>query len=436
MKKVLPILLLTSLWLVVCAGKKPAAEGNPYPPLLKYLPDDSSLVMLVDLAELGKVYRDFWDWMEKLPIVKGSTDLQQVVRDAKRKAATFLLWVKNRCGLDPLYDLKNAAVGFVIGGNEEIGIVVAMSGKFPTDILRRLLPGAESSKQGKTEVVSTALGIKVMFTENKILVLTWQADLQQVLQPRKPDRRLFKRHPGILSGVGPELLLRQSYSQPELGTEALRRLQGVKHAELEIGREVSWRVEVSTGRQADDIEYMLKALSEMSSGLPHLARSIAYWAIGTNISELKEIPQPLRSALNDRQAVIDTLKVLFPEEVESPKISRKGVMITATASRPVLVRYLMVMGAGMAAGASFYSYLADKEAEVRSGWKLLAVVVANQDMPKGTAVQYDNVAKMQMPEQFISPSMIRPVKFEQAIGKKLKFDLKRGDILYWYLLGE
>ncbi|MCK7482800.1 MAG: hypothetical protein M0C28_41045 [Candidatus Moduliflexus flocculans] len=59
----------------------------------------------------------------------------------------------------------------------------------------------------------------------------------------------------------------------------------------------------------------------------------------------------------------------------------------------------------------------------------MPVIVFGRDLPAGAAVDYDHVAKMQMPEQFITPSVIKPGEFEQFIGQKLRYPVLRGDLV-------
>jgi len=59
------------------------------------------------------------------------------------------------------------------------------------------------------------------------------------------------------------------------------------------------------------------------------------------------------------------------------------------------------------------------------------VVVANRDVVEGTVLDYDMVAKMQMPEQFVTPSVVKPNQFEKVLGQKLMSPLQRGDLILW-----
>ncbi|MBN2494684.1 MAG: hypothetical protein JXR96_08855 [Deltaproteobacteria bacterium] len=77
-----------------------------------------------------------------------------------------------------------------------------------------------------------------------------------------------------------------------------------------------------------------------------------------------------------------------------------------------------------------------EERELKEGWALVPVVVANQDLAAGTPIDYDLVAKMQCPEQFVSASTIKPSEFEKVIGRKLQVPMLRGDVFLWPLFAE
>ncbi len=75
--------------------------------------------------------------------------------------------------------------------------------------------------------------------------------------------------------------------------------------------------------------------------------------------------------------------------------------------------------------------LQHEEEKVREGWTLVPVVVANRDVQEGTVLDYDMVAKMKMPEQFVTPSVVKPSQFDKVIGQKLMVPLQRGDLILW-----
>ena len=93
---------------------------------------------------------------------------------------------------------------------------------------------------------------------------------------------------------------------------------------------------------------------------------------------------------------------------------------------------LIVAGVlGLLAAVLAYQTIKHKEEKIREGWTLVPVVVANRDVVEGSVLDYDMVAKMQMPEQFVTPSVVKPSQFEKVIGQKLMVPLQRGDLILW-----
>ena len=94
---------------------------------------------------------------------------------------------------------------------------------------------------------------------------------------------------------------------------------------------------------------------------------------------------------------------------------------------PVIVAVVL----GLLAAFLAYKTLKHKEEKIREGWTLVPVVVANRDVGEGTVLAYHMVAKMQMPEQFVTPSVVKPNQFEKVLGQKLMAPLQRGDLILW-----
>ncbi len=86
---------------------------------------------------------------------------------------------------------------------------------------------------------------------------------------------------------------------------------------------------------------------------------------------------------------------------------------------------------GLLAALLAYKTIQHKEAKIREGWILVPVVVSNRDVIEGAVLDYDMVAKQQMPEQFVTPSVVKPSQFEKVIGQKLMVPLQRGDLILW-----
>lgn len=93
---------------------------------------------------------------------------------------------------------------------------------------------------------------------------------------------------------------------------------------------------------------------------------------------------------------------------------------------------LLIAGAlGVLAALIAWKTIDRKEKKIREGWTLVPVVVANRDVVEGTSLQWEMVAQYQMPEQFVTPSVVKPPQLEKVIGQKLMVPLQRGDLILW-----
>lgn len=105
----------------------------------------------------------------------------------------------------------------------------------------------------------------------------------------------------------------------------------------------------------------------------------------------------------------------------------KGEVAMLKGKTPLIVALVL----GLLAAVLAYQTIQRKEAKIKEGWTLMPVVVANRDIVEGSVLDYEMVAKMQMPEQFVTPSVVAPEQFEKVIGQKLMVPLQRGDLILW-----
>jgi pilus assembly protein CpaB len=98
---------------------------------------------------------------------------------------------------------------------------------------------------------------------------------------------------------------------------------------------------------------------------------------------------------------------------------------------------LVVGFVGTSLGASFLAHLyLDREARnVRRGWDLVPVVVADRDMEANTVVTFDDIAKRQVPDQFVTTSVIKPSDVDEIVEHKLGASVKKGEPLLWMHFG-
>ncbi len=86
---------------------------------------------------------------------------------------------------------------------------------------------------------------------------------------------------------------------------------------------------------------------------------------------------------------------------------------------------------GLLAGVVAYSAIKKKEADVRKGWNLVPVVVAATDMAEGTVVTFDMISQRQVPEQFVTSSVVKPDSANYIVNQKVLVPLQAGDPLLW-----
>jgi pilus assembly protein CpaB len=78
-----------------------------------------------------------------------------------------------------------------------------------------------------------------------------------------------------------------------------------------------------------------------------------------------------------------------------------------------------------------YSAIQKQRAEVRKGWNLVPVVVANVDIAEGSVLTVDMVSQRSVPEQFVTSSVVKPESSSYVIGQKVLVALQAGDPLLW-----
>jgi len=86
------------------------------------------------------------------------------------------------------------------------------------------------------------------------------------------------------------------------------------------------------------------------------------------------------------------------------------------------------VGGGLIAGLVTWTLLANK---ARSGWNLVPVVVASQDIPEGTVVTFDLLQQRSVPEQFVTSSVVKPDGVNYIVKQRLLVPVQAGDLLLW-----
>jgi pilus assembly protein CpaB len=86
---------------------------------------------------------------------------------------------------------------------------------------------------------------------------------------------------------------------------------------------------------------------------------------------------------------------------------------------------------GMLAGVMAYNGLKKKEHDVKKGWNLIGVVVANEDIPEGTVVTFEMISQRSIPEQFVTSSLVKPDSASYIANQKILVPVQKGDPLLW-----
>jgi pilus assembly protein CpaB len=94
---------------------------------------------------------------------------------------------------------------------------------------------------------------------------------------------------------------------------------------------------------------------------------------------------------------------------------------------PLLIAVIL----GVLAGAVAFSAIKRKESEVKAGWNLVPVIVANQVIAEGTVVTHEMVSQRPIPEQFVTSSVVKPDSASYIVGQRVLVPLQVGDALLW-----
>jgi len=94
---------------------------------------------------------------------------------------------------------------------------------------------------------------------------------------------------------------------------------------------------------------------------------------------------------------------------------------------PLLIAIVL----GLLAGTVAYLGIQRERRAARTGWNLVPVIVAAQDLPEGTTVSYEMVSQRPIPEQFVTSSVVKPDSSTFVIGQRLLVPVQAGDPLLW-----
>lgn len=83
------------------------------------------------------------------------------------------------------------------------------------------------------------------------------------------------------------------------------------------------------------------------------------------------------------------------------------------------------------AGLWIHGSMRSEEKKIREAWDPVSIMVAAGDMEEGESIERGSLVPAEMPERFVSESMVRPGHAETLIGQRLIVPLRRGDPVLW-----
>lgn len=92
---------------------------------------------------------------------------------------------------------------------------------------------------------------------------------------------------------------------------------------------------------------------------------------------------------------------------------------------------LVAGGLAVLAGFLVHRSIAAREMAVREGWEPVPILVASAEHDEGEEMTLSGLARSEMPERFVSASMVRPEHAETLVGQRLAVPLREGDPILW-----
>ncbi|HUU02115.1 MAG TPA: Flp pilus assembly protein CpaB [Myxococcota bacterium] len=92
---------------------------------------------------------------------------------------------------------------------------------------------------------------------------------------------------------------------------------------------------------------------------------------------------------------------------------------------------VVALGLGLVAALLAFKTIQRTQDEITRGWHLKPMAVAARDIEEGTLLDYDMLARMDSPEQFVTGSVVEPKQIEKVIGQRVMVPLQRGDPILW-----
>ena len=93
----------------------------------------------------------------------------------------------------------------------------------------------------------------------------------------------------------------------------------------------------------------------------------------------------------------------------------------------------LVMAGAFFCFAAFITYIlvTNSEKKARAGWTLVPVIVAAQNIPEGTTVDFSMLSTRTVPEQFVTSSVVKPDSASYVVSQRIMVPVQAGDPLLW-----
>lgn len=373
-------LRLAAVVACLCAGwacdcqDEPAAVRGPFAALAERLPAAADLIVLIDVAALNTAAAELQQQLMALPLVREHPRVRQLLEEQRGLLRSLLGALRGRLGLDPLQDLERVGAGVVLAADGAPRWVAAAEGALPAQLLDQALPEvAPRQLAGQAVYAPLPGGPQLAMPEAGLLLAASAGDLEPALQP-DPGRAAgwAAAHPGMLD-AGTAAVVRLSLRLPDWLRRRLRSvadqpgvstLLGVERVQLELGEQVLLAADCRDAEAAERVQHLLAAEANLVAGGQHLMRGVGFLALALDLQALPGLQPAVAEALADREALRQTLELLFPELERAPPVTRSGQRVELRLEAGALRGMAMISGLLAAVAVpAFARYLAlSKEA--------------------------------------------------------------------------
>lgn len=104
-------------------------------------------------------------------------------------------------------------------------------------------------------------------------------------------------------------------------------------------------------------------------------------------------------------------------------------------NRKAMIAIASALVAGIAAVLLVNQYIGVKERDLYRGMEMVDVVAITGDIPAGTRLTAQMLAKRSMPKKYIHGNAVAPKDANLVVGQVLNYPLRRGDPLLWTDIG-